>query len=450
MDKTMTLSRYLIRTMVLAAVGGAVIGFIVDYSNGISGLSLVYTILFTALSSALLGAGISFANYRRFLAPIPKIRNFVSRVGDGDLSLVLSPTEVGELRPIAHGLNDMVGKLSALVASTSRMTVDIRTVTDDLNGKMKESRLTTTEAAKAMGEVSRSTNMGLQQVDSTAQALNSILAGVEEVAASAQTTANSAEEATATAAMGSQKMTGMVTDLRRLEVTIGDIKASVHALSQRSMEIHTMVDVITEIAEQTDLLALNAAIEAARAGTEGKGFAVVAEEVRKLAEQSAKSARDIRQRVGAIQSDAKNAVTSVQTGESQFTASFSALEQTDGLFQDIVSSVAHVTSQMQEVSATTSELVKECEKAAAAASQIRELQRIDLQKIASAEKSTESERQTVSDVADMAERLRILAQDCERSLQAFRVDVDSAQSMQNGLDARSVMAPLAASPTTGS
>ncbi|QSO48977.1 methyl-accepting chemotaxis protein [Alicyclobacillus mengziensis] len=444
MDKTMTLSRYLIRTMLLAFVGGAVIGLV----DGVTGLRLIDIILITALCAAVLGAGISFANYRRFLAPIPKIKDFVSRVGNGDLSLALPPAEVGELKPIAHSLNDMVGKLAALVASTSQMTIDIRSVTDELNGKMRESLATTTEVAKAMAEVSSSTDMGLKQVDSTAQAVNSILAGLEEVAASAQTAASSAVEATDKAAEGSQKMTEMVAGLHTLEATIGNMKESVHALSEHSLEIHTMVDVITEIADQTDLLALNAAIEAARAGTEGKGFAVVAEEVRKLAEQSAKSARDIRQRVAAIQSDAKNAATSVETGESQFTASFAAIERTDGLFREIVSSVAHVSSQMQEVSATTLDQVAECEKAATAANQIRELQRVDLVKIESAERATEYERHTVSDVADIARRLLTLAQDCERSLQAFQVD--SEGNVQNGPRAKSNITPLAQSTAIGS
>jgi methyl-accepting chemotaxis protein len=106
-----------------------------------------------------------------------------------------------------------------------------------------------------------------------------------------------------------------VEGMNRISEVVGKAAATVQALGKSSDQIGEIVQVINDIADQTNLLALNAAIEAARAGEQGRGFAVVADEVRKLAERTTKATKEIATMIKQIQKDTADAVTSIQAGE---------------------------------------------------------------------------------------------------------------------------------------
>ncbi|WMT41073.1 methyl-accepting chemotaxis protein [Paenibacillus sp. D2_2] len=129
---------------------------------------------------------------------------------------------------------------------------------------------------------------------------------------------------------------------------------------------------ITQIAEQTHLLSLNASIEAARAGEEGRGFAVVANQVKKLAEESAKSAEQIADLVHYIQKETTTAVAAISEGERNVAAGIQIVQETGELFATILDGTDSVTSQIQEVSAATEEMVAETEQITATIKQIAE------------------------------------------------------------------------------
>ncbi|MBJ8192332.1 methyl-accepting chemotaxis protein, partial [Bacillus cereus] len=111
---------------------------------------------------------------------------------------------------------------------------------------------------------------------------------------------------------GSEHIGNSVVSIDGIRTTVEELDTIISALSDRSGRIGTIVTVITEIASQTNLLALNASIEAARAGEHGKGFAVVATEVRKLAENSAYSAQQIREQIQGIQSGVSEALIAME------------------------------------------------------------------------------------------------------------------------------------------
>jgi methyl-accepting chemotaxis protein len=144
----------------------------------------------------------------------------------------------------------------------------------------------------------------------------------------------------------------------------------IYTLGQRSSEIRNMTALITGIAEQTNLLALNAAIESARAGEHGKGFAVVANEVRKLAEESRKSADQIKQMVTLIQQETSETVTAMELGKERVERGLSYTSDVNNAFQDISNSIQNVTKKVTEVSSAvekmqtiTSEIASEMEQA---------------------------------------------------------------------------------------
>ncbi len=127
-------------------------------------------------------------------------------------------------------------------------------------------------------------------------------------------------------------------------------------LGEKSTQIGEIVAVINDIADQTNLLALNAAIEAARAGEQGRGFAVVADEVRKLAERTAKATAEISQMIGAIQGEVDNAVHAMNQTNKQVDVGLRYSVEAGEQLESIVSSVSTLQSMIQQIASATEEM----------------------------------------------------------------------------------------------
>src|SRR5690606_25171003 len=139
----------------------------------------------------------------------------------------------------------------------------------------------------------------------------------------------------------------------------------VEELGDQTENIHQIVGIIREIADNTNLLALNAAVEAANAGEHGRGFAVVANEVRKLARQSAASAEQIAQLLHQIQDNTRNAILAMRKGSHVVKSGTLAMANAGVAFEKILSAAESVSEQIQEISAASEELSAGSEKVAA-------------------------------------------------------------------------------------
>ena len=168
---------------------------------------------------------------------------------------------------------------------------------------------------------------------------------------------------------------------------IAELATVVNGLGERSREISKIVEVITQIADQTELLALNAAIEAARAGEHGRGFAVVAEEVRSLAEQSSRAANEITALVDNIQNVAIRTVQDMEKGVTEAQSSARITNESGQIVQGIINQISVITERVkgmavdieqigsgsQEISAVTEEQSASIEQIAASAGELRSM-----------------------------------------------------------------------------
>ncbi|MCF6509745.1 HAMP domain-containing protein [Blastococcus sp. MG754426] len=247
-----------------------------------------------ALAAALLGAGLAFLVSRGIVRGIREVQGALQRLAENDLTVRLPVRGRDEVGQMAEALNTAAGGMAETVA----------------------------------------------QIVGSAGA---VAASAEELSASSAQIASSAEETSA--------QSGVVS-------SAADTTATVAKLGESSAEIGNVVKVITSIAEQTNLLALNATIEAARAGEAGKGFAVVANEVKELAQETAKATEDIAKRVLAIQGDTTDAVAAIEE-ISQIVAQISDRQTT-------------IASAVEEQTATTSEMSRSVQEAAGGTTQIAE------------------------------------------------------------------------------
>jgi methyl-accepting chemotaxis protein len=194
------------------------------------------------------------------------------------------------------------------------------------------------------------------------------------------------------------------------------VNQAVHMLGDKSQKIENIVELITAIANQTNLLSLNAAIEAARAGEAGRGFAVVAEEVRKLAENSAQAARDIARLITEIQQGINTTVKEIDRSNQLHSQQELAVDMTRNMFNNIEQGAHSITNAIQEVSAvleeilsSTDEMVQNMDNVAAtdqeAAASIQEIAALSRQQTSSVTSIVEMARE----LADASEQLKALA-----------------------------------------
>jgi methyl-accepting chemotaxis protein len=273
------------------------------------------TTIIVAVLTVLVGLGLAWLVSARVMAGLDAVRRGLRAVARGDLTTRVPVHSRDESGQMAEALNEAVENMSEVVSGIS-------TTARSLNASAAEMSESSHQMAAAAEETSAQAQVVSAAADRVSGNVQTVAAGAEEMGASIREIARSTNEAARVASEAVQVA----------ERTNG----TVVKLGDSSTEIGNVIKTITSIAEQTNLLALNATIEAARAGEAGKGFAVVANEVKELAQETARATEDISRRVHAIQGDAAGAVEAIgqigdvvgRISDSQTTIAAAVEEQT--------------------------------------------------------------------------------------------------------------------------
>ena len=293
------------------------------------GSSYMYTYGIIA-GSAIIALLMGFVITKSISAPIVRLAGFAGKVAEGDLSPLPSMDREDEIGSLSRNLQQMVANLVAMIGKSEEKTKEAESnahkaslaVQEAEEAKkaaeqatrkgmqeaavrleviVKEARQAASSLTQSLHDVSNGIETQRRFAGETATAMVEMNAAVMDVASNASSAAESAEETKKDAEKGAHIVDDTIASISEVSAKAGRMAETMNSLGQQVQGIGHVMNVITDIADQTNLLALNAAIEAARAGEAGRGFAVVADEVRKLAEKTMSATKEVSDVIKAIQ-----------------------------------------------------------------------------------------------------------------------------------------------------
>lgn len=261
--------------------------------------------------------------------------------GEGDLTKRVPVSGRDELSQLSRYFNAFIDKLQPMIAKVAH-------VTDKLASASAELSATAEEIAQGAETLS-------SRAAQTATAVEEMNATVAEVAQNTTKAAGIAQSTVETAMDGRKIVDETISGMKQLSDAVANSATIISALGGLSDQIGQIVQVIEDIAEQTNLLALNAAIEAARAGEQGRGFAVVADEVRKLAERTTKATKEIGDMIRQIQQDTRGAVESMEQGTQKVSGGVELVNKTGEALRRIVDMVQQSADMIRQIAVASEE-----------------------------------------------------------------------------------------------
>ncbi len=436
--------------------------------------------LMIAIISICVILGISTAIYisRMIVKPVNAMAEMAVKIADGDLKVDQVQVQTrDELRILGDSFNKMLTNLRNIISKVSDSSSQVASTAEEMSAAAEENSAAAQQIAKAIEELAKghteqtrivgeSVTVVEQLADSisniatgaqeqarnvsiTSEQTNAVAKRVQDVVARTEGIKNAAEQNYQAARNGGVAVDKSIDGLQRIQSAVMDSSDKITELGKQSQQIGEIIEVIDDIAEQTNLLALNAAIEAARAGEHGKGFAVVADEVRKLAERSGKATKEIAALITSIQRGTEVAVKSMESGTLEVEKGVEiAKEAGDALAEilevvektgteiaavvqavnDISVNISEVSKTAENVAAITEENTAATEQMAAGSGQVNSsivsIAAIAQQSAASAEEvsaSTEEMNASTEEIAASAQSLSKMAQELQQIISQFRV-----------------------------
>ncbi len=308
------------------------------------------TILMLTLIAAALTCAIAYFLSNSITVRLSKVEHVAQQVANGDLTSEPIVDKSGdELSNLGQSVNQMQQSLVNLIGSISSVTNQVQSVTGTLE--------------TISGDIVSGASSQADKANLIATAAEELSLTIAEVAQQGNATYEQARNSEANAESGRGVIVEMVGSIKQVSQQMTDMSGQMNQLGSHGEQIGSVIKVIEEIAEQTNLLALNAAIEAARAGEAGRGFAVVADEVRALAERTTKATQEVGGIIQSIQSGTQDAVTYtqdncklVELGVEQSAGAVTALEKIVEGAANVQAMVNSIATAAEEQTAVTKEI----------------------------------------------------------------------------------------------
>ncbi len=365
---------------------------------------------------------------RRITKPIVRATEIATKISQGDLSITVeeskSNDEIGKLlnaeKQMVSNLRSIISEVSNSSQSVYASAQQIAASGTEMNSSIQQISATVDQIARGSESQAQGLNISKQIVDDLSKTINELSRDAVESLEETSRVGILSEKGSESAKEAGQRMNNII------RVTNNSAE-KVRGLAQKTSEITAVLDVIRQIADQTNLLALNAAIEAARAGEAGRGFAVVADEVRRRAESSSKSSEEIDSKLKQIQEDAQIVVEDIEISSNEVNQGKMVIESSLRTLDEIASHIKSVSEKARHLANTAQQEVIKVKQVSEHSIEISAV--AEQNASATEETSAAVEQQTshTHEIASAANQMSALAEQLQNVISKFKLNSEEPQ-----------------------
>ncbi|MFE8697423.1 methyl-accepting chemotaxis protein [Cytobacillus sp. FJAT-53684] len=357
----------------------------------------------------------------RLVKPIQSMSNLTSSVAKGDLTLLVDHQGKDEIGVLGTNFNHMISGMQNILMRIDSVSEHVRQSSATLVNTSEETKLSAEQVAIAINELATGTADIVHSVTNVTDKVQFMSHTLKDLSMFANGVNETSLQSKNLSEQGELLVNQAIESIREANHQVQDTAHIINLVDKRSTDIGNVIDMITRIAEQTNLLALNASIEAARAGEAGKGFAIVAEEVRKLANETSKSAEQIARMISETQNESHRAVHSIKKGLTVVETGMKAVIQSGEAFSKISINVNTTSEQVMK----TNHSIQHLEEISVSITEdLESISAVTEQSSAGAEEvSAASEQQAAGAVQISADALELsnLSNDLKEMMKQFKV-----------------------------
>lgn len=320
-----------------------------------------------------------------------------------------------DFKSMQSSLKLLIGKVGHLSVSVADSSTKMLASSSDMSSISEEITATVIDMAEGAVHQAEATSEGNEKI-------KVVVTGLRQIALEMNASQSLAQKANETVEAGHASVAYQGVKMDENKKVSKDVSEAIGLLSERSAEIGQILEVIKSISDQTNLLALNAAIEAARAGEQGKGFAVVADEIRKLAEQSGRSVKEIDTIIQEVQNGIGHTVAQIEKVSLVVSEQENALNDTVRAFDNINTVVEAITQKVVSVSDTAIEINRKAEEAGAMIDKVAGISQDTASCTQEMAAQSEEQASALHEIAAFSGRLSTIASELKSSIEQFKID----------------------------
>ncbi|CAH0279818.1 Methyl-accepting chemotaxis protein McpB [Peribacillus sp. Bi96] len=356
---------------------------------------------------------------RSLTNPIKKLQESIRKMADGDFTSKISNSRKDEIGQLAEDTSIMTRNMSHMLEKVNNLSDKVSDSSMTLVASADENSAAANEVAMTMEQIAAGAIDQIEVSQNNENAVKLLADKINDLEAQTSKMAMESENMFKASENGITQVKDLKQQFNETSLISNKMSTAVQSLDARSHDISAIVKTISGIAGQTNLLALNAAIEAARAGEHGKGFAVVANEVKKLAEQTEHSLKEISEIIRAMQTDTTNTVHLIDQVNQKIRYQDTSVTDTENAFSHIASIIASTFSNFDEIKKMMNDMVSEVTRMAGNAEQLNSISQETAAGTEEVSASIEQTNASMEQLNALANELDALSQEMHNEIKTF-------------------------------